>query len=288
MATKKAARASGLGRQASGQGKTPAAKAAPAAKAKVKAKVKAKAPATAPAVVSGGPRPQPAGLPARVTSRTLSMPIVAAPVAPVAAPPPPPRDEMIAPRDIARLTRYGERFGSAKIDVRMLPLPLPVTSGAIAVCDPAVPKSWRVFDRPVGGGQFRTMLSVARDAQNAEKLAAVVVHVGRPPIQKWTVAHFGGGKKPKSADQLPRITVTSGWLVVLDGGDAPGSIEVPAASGVAPIEVPLADGRRALALPCGNGDYAAYWAVDAADKAICLVVDFDRFSQKDWKARPTS
>jgi hypothetical protein len=193
---------------------------------------------------------------------------------------------MIAPRDIARLTRYGERFGAAKIDVRMLPSSLPVASGTIAVCDPATPKSWRVYDRSVGVGQFRTMLSVARDAQNTEALAAVVVHVGRPPIAKWTVAHFAGGKKPRSVDQLPRVTVTSGWLVVLDGGEPTGPIAVAAASGVMPIEVPLTDGRRALALPCGNGDYAAYWAVDQLDKPICLVIDFDRFSQKDWKARP--
>jgi hypothetical protein len=230
-----------------------------------------------------------AGKPARAATKTAK-PTAAkrasAANKPAKAAPLPPRDEMIAPRDIARLTRYGERFGATKIDVKMLPLPLPVASGAIAVCDPAAPKSWRVFDRPVGGGQFRTMLSVARDAQNTESLAAVVVHVGRPPIAKWTVAHFAGGKKPKTVDQLPRVPVTSGWLVVLDGGEPAGSIAVPVANGVMPIEVPLVDGRRALALPCGNGEFAAYWAVDAADKPICLVLDFDRFSQKDWKARP--
>jgi hypothetical protein len=199
---------------------------------------------------------------------------------------------MIAPRDVARLTRYGERFGASKIDVRMLPAPLPVSSGALAICDPAAPKSWRVFDRPVGGGgSFRTMLSVARgDAPGTkEALAAVVVHVGRPPIARWTVAHFAGGKKPKAADQLPRCKVESGWLVVVDAGaGSPGVIAVPPETGVMPIEVPLTDGRRALALPCGTGEFAAYWAIDGTDKPICLVIDFDRFSQKDWKARPAS
>ncbi len=53
-----------------------------------------------------------------------------------------------------------------------------------------------------------------------------------------------------------------------------------------PLEVPLTDGRRALAVPCGEGEYAAYWAVDATDKPICLVVDFDVFTQKEWKAKP--
>ena len=42
-----------------------------------------------------------------------------------------PRDELHAPRDIARLTRYGERFGPHKIDVRWLPLQLPVTGPAL-------------------------------------------------------------------------------------------------------------------------------------------------------------
>jgi len=57
-------------------------------------------------------------------------------------------------------------------------------------------------------------------------------------------------------------------------------------TGVQPVEVPLTDGRRALALPCGKGEFAAYWAVDATDKPICIVVDFDVFTQKEWKARP--
>ena len=54
-----------------------------------------------------------------------------------------------------------------------------------------------------------------------------------------------------------------------------------------PLEVPLTDGRRALALPCGNGEFAAYWAVDATDKPVCLVVDFDVLTHKDWKSKAT-
>ena len=213
------------------------------------------------------------------------------PLPPPPPAPPPKRDELAAPRDVARLTRYGERFGPHKIDVRWLPLQLPVTGHALAMFDPAVPKSWRVLDRPVGHGQFRAMLSIARSDDGKERLAAIVIHVGRPPIARWTVAHYQGQKTPKSADQLPRIAVTSGWLALLDAaGDSPGVVAVPPTSltGIQPIEVPLVDGRRALALPCGNGEYAAYWAVDEADKAIALVVDFDVFTQKEWKARPAT
>ncbi len=205
------------------------------------------------------------------------------------APPPPPahRDETVAPRDIGRLLRYGEQFGPHKIDVRMLPIQLPAGSGALAFADPSAPKSWRVFDRPVPEGQFRVMLSVARSGDK-ERLAAIVIHVGRPPIEKWTVAHFKGQKKPKSAEDLPRVSVTSGWLVLLDAGaGSPGSIVVPPATGIQPLEIPLTDGRRALALPCGAGELAAYWAIDATDKPVCLVVDFEVFSQKDWKSKPT-
>jgi len=201
-------------------------------------------------------------------------------------PPPPPRTELASIRDIARLTRYGERFGANKIDVRWLPIALPVTSGSLGVMDPSVPKSFRVIDRPSGNGQFRSMLSIARGDDGKERLAAITIHVGRPPIERWSVAHFKGQKPPKDATQLPRVAVTSGWLVLVDGGSPPGVISVPAAAGVTPIEVPLTDGRKALALPCGKGEFVCYWAVDAADKPICLVVDFDVFSQKDWKARP--
>jgi len=213
------------------------------------------------------------------------------PSLPLPPPPPPPpaeRDELPAPRDVARLTRYGERFGDRKIDVRWLPLQLPVNSGALAIFDPGAPKTWRVFDRPSGNGQFRAMLSIARTEDNKERLAAIVIHTGRPPIARWTVAHYKGGKKPKSADALPRVPVTSGWIALLDAGkDAPGKLAVPETiTGVSPVEVPLTDGRRALALPCGNGEFAAYWAVDATDKPICIVVDFDVFTQKEWKARP--
>jgi len=268
--------------------------AVPRSKPTVKTKAKAKL------VVK--PPPTPAKVEARAGSRRLTVkprtPVattvkftkptlpVAPPAPPPPPPPPPPRDELPAPRDVARLLRYGERFGTNRIDVRMLPLQLPVSSGALAIVDPAVPKTWRVFDRPTGSGQFRVMLSVAKTDKDVERLAAIVIHVGRPPIARWTVAHYKGQKKPKSADALPR-TAATGWLALVDAGTAaPGVIAVPPPSGVQPVEVTLADGRRALALPCGMGEFAAYWAVDAADKPICLVVDFDVFTQKEWKAKP--
>jgi hypothetical protein len=235
-----------------------------------------------------------------------------APSLPLPPPPPPPpahRDEMIAPRDIGRLLRYGEPFGPHRIDVRMLPLQLPAASGLLAVQDPLVPKSFRVYDRPVVAGQFRVMLSIARTSDkggNKERLAAIVIHVGRPPIAKWTVAHFAKQKKPKSADELPRVDVSGDHVVLLDAGKgSPGTIAIgappvalplppgtpgpaPLSPSIAPIEVPLTDGRRALALPSGDGSFAAYWGVDADDKAVCLVLDFETFTQKDWKAKPSS
>lgn len=254
------------------------------------ARSKAKAPPAAKTAKAAVAKGKPAALPARaVKPAKPTKPSLPPP--PVAPAPPPLRDELLAPRDIARLTRYGERFGPHKIDVRWLPLQLPVAGNALAVFDPSAPKSWRVFDRPITPGQFRAMLSIARSDDGKERLAAIVIHVGRPPIARWTVAHFKGQKKPKSADQLPTVDVKSGWVALLDGAkDSPGVVAVPTTSlvGVQPIEVPLTDGRKALALPCGEGEYAAYWAVDATDKPICLVLDFDVFTQKEWKARPAS
>jgi hypothetical protein len=200
---------------------------------------------------------------------------------------------MMSPRDIARLLRYGEQFGPHRIDVRMLPLQLPAPSGALAIMDPTAPKNFKVFDRPVVAGQFRVMLSVARSSDkhgNTERLAAVVIHVGRPPIAKWTVAHYKGQKKPKSPDDLPRLAIGGEWMAILDSGSgSPGVIALPAKpASIEPIEVPLTDGRRVLAVASGEGEFAAYWGVDADDKAVCLVLDFETFSQKDWKAKPRS
>ena len=72
--------------------------------------------------------------PARPTKPSLPLP-------PPPPAPPPQRDELDAPRDVARLLRYGERFGNKKIDVRMLPIQLPVHSTALAVYDPDAPKN---------------------------------------------------------------------------------------------------------------------------------------------------
>ena len=227
------------------------------------------------------------------TRVTRPVPIVAAPPAP-----PPQRDELAAPRDIGRLIRYGERFGANKIDVRMwsapgtlAPAQLPVASGALAIFDPADKKSWKVLDRPAGAGQFRIMLSLVRPATaldaTKDELAAIVIHTGRPPIARWTVAQWKGQKKPKSADDLPTIASSTGWLALIDASaGSPGVLALPDAKGTQPVEVPLTDGRRALAIPSGKGEFTAYWAVDAQDKPICLVIDFAAISQKDWKAKP--
>ena len=211
------------------------------------------------------------------------------PSLPLPPPPPPPpavRDELDAPRDVARLVRYGERFGAKRIDIRMLPphQQLSIGSGGLAICDPSTPSSWKALDRPLGAGNFRVMLSVSRDG-DSEQLAAAVIHVGRPPIVRWTVAHAKGQPKPKSADRIPRWVVTNEWLALVDAsGGAPKTIAIPTRpSGIAAVDLPFSDGRRALALPCGNGEFAAYWAIGADDQAVCLVLDFDVFTQKEWK-----
>jgi hypothetical protein len=197
------------------------------------------------------------------------------------------RDETLATRDVGRLLRYGERFGTDRIDVRMLPLQLPVRSGALGVFDPAAPQTWRVLERRTGSGAFRVMLSVARpdEGPSSDRLAAVVIHVGRPPIARWNVAQFDGSTP--ASDGLPRTPTRSGWLAIVDASEgAPGVLALPPSAGVTPVEVLLTDGRRALAMPCGNGEFVAYWAIDAADKPICIVFDFDAFTQKAWKAKP--
>jgi hypothetical protein len=226
-----------------------------------------------------------------------------APSQPLPPPPPPPpaqRLEASAPRDIGRLLRYGEKFGANKIDVQMLPLQLAVPSGAVALMDAAAPKSFRVFDRTTGAGAFRVMLSFVRAPDGAARLAAFAIHTGRPPIARWTVAHELGKKPPKTPDDIAPLEIASGHAILVDAkGGSPGAVAVhsapPATTGAAtsgpaatallsPHEILLPDGRRALAFPVG-GEVTAYWGVDAADKPVCLVVDCDAISAKDWRAR---
>src|SRR6187399_347543 len=89
-------------------------KAKPAAKSPVKGAKPAKAPAAKTAAKPPIPK----------TARAKPSLAPSLPLPPPPPPPPQPRDELPAPRDVARLTRYGERFGPHKIDVRWLPLQL--------------------------------------------------------------------------------------------------------------------------------------------------------------------
>ncbi|MFT3694807.1 MAG: hypothetical protein QM831_16785 [Kofleriaceae bacterium] len=207
---------------------------------------------------------------------------VTRPVPVMPAPPPAPakRDEWPPAKDVGRLIRYGEKFGALKIETKMREQPLPITSGAIAIFDPADKKSWKVIDRPIGVGQFRSMVSVIGD-----RTIAITVHCGRPPIDHWAVAHYKG-KKPKSADEAS-VASSTGWIAICEAtGGSPGVLALPDAKGAAITEVPLTDGRKALAIPCAKSDISAYWAVDATDKPICFVIDCDALTQKDWKAKP--
>lgn len=217
--------------------------------------------------------------PTRPTKPSLPLP-------PPPPAPPPLRDELAAPRDVGRLLHYGERFGAKKIDVRMLPMQLKVTSGELGLADASATKTWKVLDRPASPGSFGVMVSIAKAEGAPDRLAAVVLHVGRPPIARWSAAHCKGARVPKSVDQIPRWTITSGWIVIADGGRAPGAIATPAtAPPNMPVVIPFVDGGNALAVPSGNGEFAAYWAIDAHDKPVCLVIDFEAFTQKEWKAK---
>jgi hypothetical protein len=147
-----------------------------------------------------------------------------------------------------------------------------------------------VLDRKVTPGTFRCMLAVAVGGDK-EKLAAVVFHCGRPPIARWTVAHFAGSKPLVVNAALPTVTSTSGWLAVQDATctaavDDAAVLPAPIFSATAmSVERRTAAGV-AVAFPVKPGDYTAYWGVDEHDKAVCLVVDFDVFSQKDWRSKP--
>lgn len=225
------------------------------------------------------------------------------PQVPVRVVPPAPAGELGAVRDVGRLLRHGEAFGDHKIEIRHLPSPVVVTSGRIAVADPLTPASGRVLARQVPPGRFRVMISVATiDAE--QRIAAAVMHVGRPPIARWVIAHFDGIKPPKSADQLPTFGVDAGTAGFMDAlvleslRAAPDEAEPPVQAALVPqltattsaansgqwIADPIS-GRNVIAFTSGWGDgtYASYWALDGAGQPVCLVIDFDLFTKAEWK-----
>jgi hypothetical protein len=311
------------------------AKAAKATKAPAKAKAKAKAPATKPAPPPGKPvvpiRPTAApsaaptaaraatgswpplsavtGEPARQRPGTL--PGVAPPPRPPGTPtipppmrvvPPAPPGEVVAVRDVGRLLRHGEVFGANRIEIRMVPWPVVITSGRVAVGDPLAPRAARVLARQVPPGKFRAMLSVAHVGAE-QRVAAAVMHVGRPPIARWVIAHFEDARPPKSADAPPTHAVEA--IDALMDAEVLDGLRAAAAAPDPPVRQSLvaqlgddrtasgtwiadaATGRNVVAFPAGDGagEYAAYWALDAIGQPVCLVVDFDVFGKGDWKQK---
>lgn len=234
-------------------------------------------------------------------------PMQTAPAVPVRVVPPAPPGELGAVRDVGRLLRHGEAFGAHKIEIRHLPNPVVVTSGRIAVADPLTPASGRVLARQVPPGRFRVMVSVAT-VDGEQRIAAAVMHVGRPPIARWVIAHYEGNKPPKSADQLPTFGVDAGTAGFMDAlvleslRTAPDEAEPPVQASLVPqltatpsaantaqwIADPIS-GRNVIAFTSGWGDgaYASYWALDGAGQPVCLVIDFDLFTKAEWKVAKT-
>jgi hypothetical protein len=277
--------------------KKPAAK-KPAAKP-VKAPKAKPAPARKPAPIKEPPiRPVRPG----IAVRPLPPPPVV-PVVPVRVIPPSPPGELAPARDVGRLLRHGEPFGPHKIEIRHLPVPVVVTSGRIAVADPLTPASGRVLARQVPPGRFRVMISVAL-IDGAQRIAAAVMHVGRPPIARWVIAHFEGQKPPRTPDQPPACRVDAGAgafmdALVLDALRAqpdvpeppvqtaivPQLTATPTAANTASWIADATSGRNLVAFTSGWGDgtYTSYWALDAAGQPVCLVTDFDVFNKAEWK-----
>ena len=223
-----------------------------------------------------------------------------APVIPVRVVPPAPAGEMGAVREVGRLLRHGEIFGNHRIEIRHLPWAVVSTTGRLAVADPLAPAGGRVLARQVTPGKYRVMLSVAHIGAE-QRVAAAVMHVGRPPIARWVVAHFESQKPPRSADQLPGYSVDSGAgafmdaLVLDDLRNQPDVPDPAARSALAPqLATPLAggqwiadaiSGRNLVAFASGWGDgvYSSYWALDGAGQPVCLVTDFEVFKAADWR-----
>ncbi len=219
--------------------------------------------------------------PARPALQPLVRPPVHAPAAPAPTRAPPPAlAETAAALDIARLCRYGERFGAHRLEIQPVAAPLVITSGAIAVADAAPPgaaarKGALRLARPLPAGRYRCTLSIAH-VDGAPRLAAAVLHVGRGPVARWVIAHADGKKPPRSADDAPGYVIESGTGAMLDAAAL--GRDTPPPDPAAPDVLTFAAGKP--------GAYVSYWGLDAEGYPACLVTDFAVFTKKDWKAKP--
>ncbi|MCB9565312.1 MAG: DUF4241 domain-containing protein [Kofleriaceae bacterium] len=127
-------------------------------------------------------------------------------------PPAPALTELDADLDVGRLCRYGERFGPHRLEIQMMPTPLAVTSGRIALADLAAPRRGLVFARTVPAGRYRCTLSLAHTDGSADppRVAAAVLHVGRGPVVRWVIAHADGKRPPRAVDDAPTCALSSG------------------------------------------------------------------------------
>ncbi|MEZ4367473.1 MAG: DUF4241 domain-containing protein [Kofleriaceae bacterium] len=235
-----------------------------------------------------------------VVTRPLPPPVRTAPPPPVRVLPPAPTKELDAERPVARLLQHGEVMGKHRLETRHLPTPLALPTGRVALGD-ALSPDLRVLERRLPPGRYRLMVSVAGDGAE-QRLAAIVMYCGRPPIARWVHAHLEGKRPPKAAADAPTFAASTFGLCdasaidrvkpTLRDATAPGRVALDAA--LAPIGVGWAhawhvfDDATGLALAAfasskGPRTHAAYWGLDPAGQPVCLVIDAGLLAAGDWK-----
>jgi hypothetical protein len=210
---------------------------------------------------------------------------------------------------VGRLLRHGELFADNKIEVQFLPDSVVISSGQIAIVDPFASmggKRASTLARQLLPGKYRVMLCIAHQGAS-HRVAAAVMHVGRPPVARWVVAHLAGEPPPTGQSQYPGLQLPSGCAGFIDGAsvealhsamtaEASGCKDdltlhlrtAPPAGGWGHHAVVLDPEKQTNLVAFTGGGNAraiptAYWGLDEASRPVCLVLDFDPFTAAQWK-----
>lgn len=214
--------------------------------------------------------------------------------------------EPIIERDRLRLLRDGERFGTGQLALHEVGQ-LALTSGVIVTVDPFLVDG-APLTRKVAPGTYPVTLSVATfndpKGDHDQRVAAAWVRFRQGQPVRWEVATFAGAPRSKQGGE-PGYPVDAGTGAFLDAATQatiqaePSAWPTPSFKalekqlltdnyrhtwGWANYQPDPASPGNCIAFSAGWGDgvFASYWGLDDSGEPVCLLTDFETFTDEDW------
>jgi hypothetical protein len=201
-----------------------------------------------------------------------------------------------------RLLVDGEKFGSATLALHTV-ADLELPTGEIVTCDPFLVDG-AALARKVEPGAYPVTLSVASFGDDQRVVAASVRFRSGAPV-RWEAAAFAGVARKKGGEPgYPVDALTGAFMDVATQETIkaePGGWPTPSFKaleqqlltdhyrpnwGWATYHPDPAARGNCVAFSSGWGDgvYSSYWGLDEAGEPLCLLTDFEAFTDEDWSA----